>query len=192
MSPTFFPTPGDFRQWLENNHETASELIVGYYKKATGLPSMTWPDSVDQALCYGWIDGIRRSIDDKSYSIRFTPRRPNSIWSAVNVKKVEELKKLGLMKPAGLAAYALKDDKKSEVYSFEQHKIALSKEYIAIFKANKSAWKNFNEMIPSYKRPAIWWVMSAKQEATRLRRLETLISDSEQGRKIKQLRRPGE
>ncbi|MEQ8809486.1 MAG: YdeI/OmpD-associated family protein [Imperialibacter sp.] len=189
MSPTFFPTPSDFRKWLEKNHQQETELLVGFYKKASGKPSITWPESVDQALCFGWIDGIRRSIDEESYSVRFTPRKPKSIWSAVNIKKVAELTKLGLMLPAGLEIFSKREEKWSEGYSFEQNNIALGKEYEAIFEANQMAWQNFNNMAPSYKKPAIWWVISAKQEVTRRKRLATLIEDSAANIKVKHLRR---
>jgi len=189
MSPTFFPTPSDFRKWLEKNHQQETELLVGFYKKASGKPSITWPESVDQALCFGWIDGIRRSIDKESYSIRFTPRRPKSIWSPVNIKKVDELTKLGLMLPAGLEIFRMREDKMSDLYSFREKKVTLGKDYERTFRANKTAWSNFSKMIPSYKKPAIWWVISAKQEVTRLKRLTTLIEDSAANIKVKHLRR---
>ncbi|MEQ8685659.1 MAG: YdeI/OmpD-associated family protein [Imperialibacter sp.] len=189
MSPTFFPTPSDFRKWLEKNHQQETELLVGFYKKASGKPSITWPESVDQALCFGWIDGIRRSINEESYSVRFTPRRPKSIWSPVNIKKVGELTKLGLMLPAGLEIFSMREEKLSELYSFREKEVTLGKDYERIFRANKTAWRNFSKMIPSYKKPAIWWVISAKQEVTRLKRLTTLIEDSAANIKIKQLRR---
>lgn len=189
MEPKFFKKPEDFKEWLAKHHTTKEELYVGYYKKATGKPSMTWPESVDEALCFGWIDGIRKKVDDESYMIRFTPRRPDSIWSAVNLKKIEELKKKGLMQKAGLAVYEKRKPEKSEGYSFEQKKaIKLPDEFEALFKKNKKAWTLFKSMAPYYQRTATWWVISAKKEETRLRRLNTLIEDSENKLKVKPLR----
>lgn len=190
--PTFFKTPDDFRKWLEKHHEKEDELWVGYYKVNSGKPSITWPQSVDQALCYGWIDGLRKSIDEVSYKIRFTPRRPNSIWSAVNVNKIKELKEQGLMKPAGLAAFAKLEEKKSAIYSFERKTAKLPKEFQDKLKANKKAWDFFRSQAPSYRKAANHWIISAKQEATKLRRLDSLIADSENGKRVKPLRRPGE
>lgn len=187
--PKFFPTPADFRTWLASNHDKEEVLWVGYYKKATKIPSITWPESVDEALCYGWIDGLRKSIDDKSYKIRFTPRRPNSNWSAVNIKRVAELKKTGMMKAAGLEAYAKKTAEKSRIYSYEQAQAALDPSYEAKIKANSKAWAFFENLAPSYKKASIRWVMSAKREETRLRRLGILIESSAEEQKIPQLRR---
>lgn len=192
MKPIFFPTQADFRKWLEKNYESAGELWVGYYKKDTGIPSIDWPQSVDEALCFGWIDGIRKSVDEKSYMIRFTPRRHKSNWSAINIKRVGELKKLGLMKPPGLAAFEKREEHRSEIYSFERKAVTLDKKYESEFKKNKKAWTFFSSAPPSYQKPAMWWVMSAKQEETRLKRLTQLIQDSAAGLKIKQLRRPGD
>ncbi len=192
MKPLFFPTPSDFRKWLEKNHESAGELWVGYYKKDSGIPSITWPQSVDEALCFGWIDGIRKSVDAISYMIRFTPRRPKSNWSAINIRRVKELKKSGLMQPAGLAAFEKREEHRSEIYSFERKAVALDKKYETQFKKNKRAWTFFGSMPPSYRKPAMWWIMSAKQEETRLKRLEQLIKDSASGLKVKQLRRSGD
>ena len=189
LKPIFFPKQTDFRKWFERNHLTEKELIVGFYKIDSGRESITWPQSVDEALCFGWIDGIRRSIDDISYSIRFTPRNPKSIWSAINIKKVENLTKLGLMKPAGIAAFNKLDPDKSNIYSFEQRSVKFNKKYETIFKRNKKAWLFFSMQIPSYKKPAIHWVMSAKQEDTRIKRLNILINDSEKQLKIAPLRR---
>jgi uncharacterized protein YdeI (YjbR/CyaY-like superfamily) len=185
---TLFSTPAEFRKWLDENHQTAKELWVGFHKKETGKPCITWSESVDQALCYGWIDGIRKSLDAASYTIRFTPRNPKSIWSAVNIKKVEELSGLGLMQPRGLQAYNNKDAKKSELYSYEQRKGKLDVEYEQKLKANAKAWKFFQSQAPSYQRTAIYWITSAKQEETRSKRLEILIKDSEDGLKIAPLR----
>jgi len=187
VKPTFFSNQFEFREWLEQNHEKETELFVGYYKVNSGKPSMTWSESVDQALCFGWIDGVRKSIDDVSYFIRFTKRKPYSIWSAVNIKKVEELKRQGLMKPAGIAAYNLRHESRSKIYAYEKEVVKLSEDFEARFRANKKAWSFFQSLPPSYHKPAINWVMSAKQEATKAKRLEELIRDSEAGRKIKRL-----
>jgi uncharacterized protein YdeI (YjbR/CyaY-like superfamily) len=186
MKPVFFPTPADFRKWLEANHDTVPELLVGFYKKGSGRPSITWPESVDEALCFGWIDGVRRRIDDESYSIRFTPRRARSIWSLVNTKRVAELTRLGRMHAAGLRAFEARDPKRSGVYSFEQRQkdMTLAAEYATKLEANKKAWAFFQSQAPYYRRMASLWVMSAKKEETRLRRLATLIDDSAHGRRI--------
>ena len=189
MKPKFFTNPLKFRNWLEDNHNRKKELLIGFYKKSSGKPSISWPESVEQALCFGWIDGIRKSIDAESYSIRFTPRKPRSTWSAVNIKKVEELKKLGLMKPAGLAAYSRKEENNSNIYSFEQRIVQFDPRYEKTFKKNKKAWNNFQLQAPYYRKTVTHWVMSAKQEKTRLKRLNTLIKDSKAGLKIKEMRR---
>jgi len=186
----FFSSPAEFRKWLNLNHLSLNELWVGYYKKGTGKPSLSWPESVDQALCYGWIDGIRKSIDTERYTIRFTPRNPKSIWSAVNVKRVDELTKAGLMQPAGAKVFEQRNVDKSNLYSFEQENVKLDTAFEKKFKENKKAWAFFQSQPQSYRKPAIWWVMSAKQETTRLKRMETLINDSEAGVKIALLRRP--
>jgi uncharacterized protein YdeI (YjbR/CyaY-like superfamily) len=187
MKPTFFAKQADFRKWLQKNHKTATELLVGFYKTGSKKPSITWPQSVDEALCFGWIDGIRRSIDEESYSIRFTPRKPGSIWSSINIKKVEELSAKGLMQPAGLEAFAKRKENKSRIYSYENEAIGLSEEFEKQFKANKKAWAFFTSMAPSYQKTAIHGVMTAKQEATRLRRMSELITASAEGKKIKRL-----
>lgn len=189
IKPMFFSQQSDFREWLEKNHDKAQELWVGYYKKASGIPSITWPESVDEALCFGWIDGIRKSIDDKSYMIRFTPRKPNSNWSAVNIKRVEELTSLGLMKPSGIEAFQKWQENKSAQYSYERKNVKLDPKYEAKIKANKKAWDFFQSLPPSVKKPSTWWVMSAKREETRLRRLKSLIKASEEGQRIPLLRR---
>ncbi len=190
MKPIFFKKQSDLRNWFEKNADTATVLLVGFYRVATGKPGITWSQSVDEALCFGWIDSIRNSIDEESYTIRFTPRKPNSIWSAVNIKKVEELKKLGLMKPKGLELYNNKDENKLRTYSFERSVVELLPQFEKKIKANKKAWNYFQSMPPSYRKPAINWVMSAKQESTKLSRLATLIKDSEEGKKIKPLDYP--
>ena len=184
---TFFPTPADFRKWLSKHHTTKKELLVGFYKVGSGKPSITWPQSVDEALCFGWIDGIRRNIDTDSYSIRFTPRKAKSIWSAVNIKKMEELTAKGLMQPAGLEAYKKREDSKSKIYSYEKEAAVFSTEFEEQFKANTDAWHYFHKMPKSYRNPATNWVMSAKQETTRIKRLNELITDCAAGRKIKSL-----
>jgi len=184
MKPTFFPTPAAFRRWLEKNHEKATELLVGFYKRDSGKPSITWPESVDQALCFGWIDGVRRRIDDVSYSIRFTPRRRGSIWSAINIRRATALTEEGLMSPAGLRAFEARDEKKSAIYSYENRPRTLPPEAEKAFRANKKAWEYFNAQPPWYRRVATHWVVSAKKEETRARRLATLIADSAAGRRI--------
>ncbi|MDH3207886.1 MAG: YdeI/OmpD-associated family protein [Gemmatimonadota bacterium] len=189
MAATFFPTPHDFRNWLAEHHDQADELWVGYYKKATGRPSMTWPESVDEALCYGWIDGLRRSIDEASYQIRFTPRRRGSHWSRVNLERVTVLTAEGRVTPAGLAVYEAREPEKAGRYSFEQAKAKLSSEQRTAFKANGAAWAFWTAQPPGYRKQATWWVVSAKREETRARRLGTLIQDSANGLRIKQLRR---
>lgn len=173
------------------HHADAAELLVGFYKVGSGRPSLTWPQSVDQALCFGWIDGIRRRIDDQRYSIRFSPRRPGSIWSAINIRRGDELTTEGLMHPAGLAALKRRKDSKSRIYSYEQQgkQATLGPPYAALLKANPKAWKFYQTSAPWYRRTTSWWVMSAKQEATRLRRLKTLVADSAAGRMIGPLRR---
>ena len=186
----YFESPADFRDWLDKHHLNSTELLVGYHKKATGKPSMTWAESVDEALCYGWIDGVRRGVDEGRYTIRFTPRKPSSIWSANNIKRVEELTAEGRMQPAGVAAFERRSENRSRVYSFEQGTVELPAEFEKQFRANEKAWANFEKMPPSYRKPAVWWVISAKQETTRGNRLSTLIADSENGIKIKPLRRP--
>lgn len=190
VGPRFFEAPQDLRAWFEVHHATDQELLVGFHKKSSGLPSITWPESVDQALCFGWIDGIRRGIDDVSYTNRFTPRKAASTWSARNIARVAELTEMGLMRPSGLEAFERRTEARSGVYSFEQGPIELGPVYEKRFRGNRAAWTFFQEQPPSYRKPATWWVISAKKEETRLRRLETLIEDSADGRRIKQLRRP--
>jgi uncharacterized protein YdeI (YjbR/CyaY-like superfamily) len=188
--PTFFAAPAEFRAWLEEHHATARELWVGYHRKGTGRPSITWPESVDQALCFGWIDGIRKSVDDASYMIRFTPRRARSTWSAVNVMRVVELTELGLMRPAGLRAFEERTDEKTGIYSYEQARTAeLDAAHEERFRAHEPAWEFFQAQPAWYRRAATRWVASAKKEETRLRRLATLIEDSAHGRTIAPLTR---
>ena len=184
MQANFFPGASAFRKWLEKNHQNEKEIIVGYYKVATGKPSMTWSESVDQALCFGWIDGIRRSIDGESYCIRFTPRRPGSTWSAVNIAKAEELIRKGLMKPAGLLLYKIRKEEKSELYSYENRPAKLPSQFESKFRANKESWNFFTSQPPSYQKTRIFWIMSARQEATKLARLEKLMAACIQGKRL--------
>lgn len=187
LHPTFFSSSKDFRKWFEKNHDKAKELIVGFYKVTSGKKSITWSESVDEAIRFGWIDGVRKSSDAESYFIRFTPRKPTSIWSAINIKKVEELIKKGLMHPPGLAAFSKRQEKKSAIYSYEKEPETLSPAFLKKLKANKKAWIFFQTMAPSYQRTCVHWIMTAKQEATKMKRLEELINDSAMERKIKRL-----
>jgi uncharacterized protein YdeI (YjbR/CyaY-like superfamily) len=191
MKPRFFASPDLFRNWLAEHGGDSQELLVGFYKKGSRLPSVTWPEAVDVALCFGWIDGVRRSLGDSSYTIRFTPRKPTSTWSAVNIKRVEELTQAGLMQPSGLTAFQQRKQEKSKIYSYEQKQAArLSRAHERRFRANKKAWEFFQRQPPWYRRVATFWVISAKKEETRQSRLARLIEDSEQGRTIRPLTRP--
>jgi uncharacterized protein YdeI (YjbR/CyaY-like superfamily) len=184
MKPTFFKTPAEFRKWLAKNHDSKSELLVGFYKKDSGKPSITWPESVDQALCFGWIDGVRRRIDDLSYSIRFSPRRQRSIWSTVNIKRAGELIDLGLMQPPGLKAFEERQEYRSGIYAYEQRTVELPQEYRKRLKKNKAAFQFFEAQPPSYRKAIYWYVVGAKKEETRLKRLNSLIEHSARGRRI--------
>lgn len=184
MQPVFFSSPAEFRAWLEANHATESEVVVGFHKRHTDQPSMTWPESVDQALCFGWIDGVRKKIDEDRYQIRFTPRKPKSIWSQINIAKMAELQQLGLMQPAGLKAFEERDPSKQNRYSFENKDKKLDPASEKEFKKNKKAWAFFESQPPSYRRVATWWVIQAAREETRLKRLSILIADSERGERI--------
>jgi uncharacterized protein YdeI (YjbR/CyaY-like superfamily) len=184
MSATFFETEYAFRKWLEVHHEKESELIVGFYKLKSGRPSMTWSQSVDHALCYGWIDGIRRSIDSESYSIRFTPRRKSSIWSTINIKKVEELTRAGLMHPAGLKAYSYRTEGRSEIYSSGKENVSLDDVYEKQFREDVMAWDFFVNQAPYYKKAVIHWIMRARQEKTRQSRLKKTIHQSRQQKRL--------
>jgi uncharacterized protein YdeI (YjbR/CyaY-like superfamily) len=189
MEPTFFATPADFRAWLERHHESHSELIVGFHKRGSGRPSITWPEAVDQALCFGWIDGVRRRIDDASYSIRFTPRKARSTWSAVNIKRMKELVEEGLVAPAGMAAFERRADDRSAIYSYEQRKAAeLEPDQERRLRADERAWAFFEAQPPSYRRAAIHWVTTAKKPETRERRLAQLIECSAAGEPVPPLR----
>jgi uncharacterized protein YdeI (YjbR/CyaY-like superfamily) len=178
--PTFFPTPADFRTWLEAHHDKLREQLVGFHKKASGKPSITWPESVEVALCFGWIDGVRKSLDETSYTIRFTPRKPTSAWSSININLVRKLTKQRLMHPAGLRAYAARSAKKSAIYSYEQPNSAqFTREQEKQFRANKAAWDFFHSQAPWYQRVTTYWVISAKREDTKLKRLSELIEYSQ-------------
>ena len=181
MKPKFFSSPDQFRQWLEQNHDRAEELLVGFHKKDSGKKSVTYAQALDEALCYGWIDGVRKSLDETSYTIRFTPRKPKSIWSNVNVRHVERLQKEGRMAEPGLRAYARRDPKRTGIYAFENRPKEFSPEYEKKFRANKAAWEFFQTIPPSLRNTYIFWVMGAKKEETQLRRLEQLIESSSKG-----------
>ena len=188
VDPIFFATPARFRAWLAKQHDKTVEQWVGFHKKGTGKPSITWPESVDVALCYGWIDGVRYRIDELSYKIRFTPRKPGSTWSSINVKRVEELTKLGLMAPAGLAAFEEIKEGKSGIYAYEQRNQAkLDEGMERQFRSNKTAWEYFQAQAPWYRRTSTYWVISAKKPETRQKRLDTLIEDCAQRRPLKGL-----
>jgi len=188
MNPKFFPTPADFRKWLTENHHKVTEQWIGFYKKNSGIPSITWPESVDEALCYGWIDGLRKSIDEESYMIRFTPRKPSSHWSAVNLKKVAELKKLGLMEKPGLEVFNKRKAEKSAQASYERGVVEMDPSYEKQFRQNTKAWAYWEGKAPSYRKQCTWWVMSAKKEETRSKRLAILIESSEKGEVIPPLK----
>src|SRR5271165_1814551 len=184
MKPRFFASQSAFRSWLAKHHAEARELWVGFYRKESGKGGITYPRALDEALCFGWIDGLRKAVDDSSYTIRFTPRKADSIWSAVNTRRVEELTKLGRMQRPGLAAFQTRDLKKSQQYSYERNNCRLEAAHEKQFKANAEAWEFFRAQTPWYQRTTTWWVVSAKREGTRLKRLATLIADSEKGRRI--------
>lgn len=185
LAPKFFPAPKHFRTWLAKNHDRAGVLWVGYYRKDSGRPSITWPESVDEALCFGWIDGIRKKVDNESYKIRFTPRRPKSVWSAVNIGRVAVLTAEGRMQPAGHAAFARREEHNSRRYSFENRATAkLSFADEREFRRDPAAWKFFKSQPPGYQRLASWWIISAKRSETRRARLQRLIEFSRTQRRI--------
>ena len=184
MKATFFKSADEFRSWLEKNHHKQPELLLKFYKKASGRGGITHREALDEALAYGWIDGVVKTLDDASYTVRFSPRKRKSIWSLVNIKRVGELSKLGRMQPAGLAAFNSRDVKKAKQYSYERKTSKLNPEFEKKFKANKKAWEFFQAQPPGYRHVISWYVISAKQEETRLRRLEQLIKDSENGRRV--------
>ena len=182
-----FPAASAFREWLERHHATDREVWVGYYRKGVDKPSITYREAVDEALCFGWIDGIGYRVDDEAHTNRFTPRTRRSNWSSVNVRRVGELLAEGRMHPAGIAAFEARTPERTGVYSYENRPADLPEEYATLFRGDEAAWAWWQAQTPSYRRAATWWVVSAKQEATRLRRLEQLIADSAAGRRIKML-----
>jgi uncharacterized protein YdeI (YjbR/CyaY-like superfamily) len=183
--PTFFDSPAELRAWFQRHGTSETELIVGYYKRGSGRPSITWPESVDEALCFGWIDGVRTRIDDVSYKIRFTPRRPTSTWSAINIAKVDALQSAGRMTSPGLDAFARRNEEKSRTYAYEQAKHAqLEPAQEAEFRKKRKAWRFFEAQPPSYRHRAAWYVISAKRADTRQARLAKVIDASAQGLRI--------
>jgi uncharacterized protein YdeI (YjbR/CyaY-like superfamily) len=184
LNPKFFRTPEDFRTWLEKNHATATELWVGFYTNDSGKRSITWPESVDQALCFGWIDGIRKRVNEISYQIRFSSRRRGSIWSAINIKRAEELVRRKQMQPSGLEAFAARIENKSGIYSYEQRSAELTQPYAKLLKNNEAACNFFEKQPASYRRMIAWWIVSAKKEETRMARLAKLISESSKGKRL--------
>lgn len=189
MSAVYFDSPDAFRAWLEEHHASEDELWVGYWKVATGKPSLTWSESVDQALCFGWIDGLRHSVDAERYRIRFTPRRPTSHWSRVNLEKYAALAEQGLLAPAGIAAFEARKPDRQGQYSYEQREPEFTAEQLGAIKAEPEAWAFFREQPPGYRRSVKGWVNAAKRESTRARRMASVIADSKVGLRIKQLRR---
>jgi uncharacterized protein YdeI (YjbR/CyaY-like superfamily) len=184
MPIAFFPAPVDLRKWFKKNHATAKELWVGFYKVGSGKPSITWPQSVDEALCVGWIDGIRKTIDEESYKIRFTPRKKTSTWSAVNMRRVKVLTDEKRMQPAGLKAFEARRENRSGIYAYEQRSAEFDEPYLSIIKKDKAAWTFFQAQPPYYRKTLIWYVVSAKQEETRLKRLKQIIAASALGRRL--------
>jgi uncharacterized protein YdeI (YjbR/CyaY-like superfamily) len=182
--PLFFASPEELRSWFKENHATAAEIWLGYHKKNSGHASVTWPESVDEALCVGWIDGIRKSIDRQSYKIRFTPRRRGSIWSAVNIRRAAALTSKGRMTPAGRKAFAARKENKSGIYSYEQRRAELPEPCEKILRRNPAAWTFFQARPPSYRKMMSWWIASAKREETRRVRLARLIAASAEGRSL--------
>ena len=189
MNPTFFEAPADFRAWLAEHHATAAHLWVGFHKKGSGRPSITWPESVDEALGYGWIDGVRRGVDPTSYMIRFTPRRAGSVWSRVNVDRVQALTELGRMQPAGLAAFRGRTEGRSGIYSHEQGDVALPEPYAGLLRADAAAWAFFQEQPASYRKAASWWVVGGKKDETRRKRLDSLVAHSARAERLPQFTR---
>ncbi|WZO97494.1 YdeI/OmpD-associated family protein [Isosphaeraceae bacterium EP7] len=186
MDPSYFATPADFRAWLAANHDQAEFLLVGFHKKGTGQPSLTWPESVDEALCFGWIDGVRKGVDTDRYTIRFTPRKAGSIWSSVNIAKVQVLTEQGRMQPAGLAAFEKRKDARSGIYSHEQESVELTEPYLGTLRGNAAAWEFFEKQPAGYRKAASWWVASAKQEKTRQSRFEKLVAYSAKAERVPQ------
>jgi len=187
MEPVFFHSPTAFRRWLEKNHGSERELLLGFYRRESSKGGIRYPEALDEALCFGWIDGVRKRFDEVSYTIRFTPRKPGSIWSAVNTRRVGELIKLGRMHSAGQKIFENRDQEKAKLYSYERAASKFDAAYEKQFRANKKAWQFFQTQAPWYRRTSCYWVMSAKREETRLRRLAKLIADSGAGRRIDML-----
>jgi len=190
MTPKFFTDAAEFRRWLEANHNREPELILRIHKKSSGRGGLAYPEALEEALCFGWIDGVRRSGGDDSYLQRFSPRKSASNWSFVNIRHVERLTAAGRMHPAGLAAFAARSAARTGVYSFENRPQKFPRQFETVFRANKAGWAFWEKQPPGYQRTAIWWVISAKQEATRDRRLAQLIADSVAGRRIAALTSP--
>ncbi len=184
---TFFATQAEFHDWLQEHAASATELVLGFHKKASGNGGITYAQALDEALCFGWIDGLRKGRDDATFTIRFTPRKPRSIWSAVNIKRAEELTALGRMRPTGLAAFAARDETRSRIYSYEQPPADLDEAALQVFRADEQAWSYFQKQAPSYRRTAAHWVLSAKKAETRHSRLATLIADCAAGRRLAHL-----
>jgi len=184
MEALYFATPAELRRWFRQHHAAATELLVGFHKRGSGVPSVTWPESVDEALCVGWIDGVRRRVDDQRYCIRFSPRRARSIWSAVNLRRAAALIEEGRMQPAGRKAFAARQEKRSVIYAYEQAPAALDPALARKFRQKKEAWAFFEQQAPSYRQKCLWWVASAKQEATRLARLQKLMTASGEKRRL--------
>jgi uncharacterized protein YdeI (YjbR/CyaY-like superfamily) len=184
MKPTFFRTPADFRKWLIKYHDKRDILLVGFYKKDSGKPSITWAESVDQALCFGWIDGVRKRIDETSYTIRFTPRRSSSIWSNININRARVLIEEGQMQPPGLKAFAARRENKSGIYAYEQRTVELPEPYNRLLKKNKTAWSFFQAQPPGYRKLMSWYIASAKKEETRSKRFERVLAYSIQGKRL--------
>ena len=190
MKPTYFRAPAQFRTWLKEHHDTETELWVGFYKKGSGTPSITWSEAVDEALCYGWVDGIRKSVDDQRFANRFTPRKPSSTWSEINVRRVEELTRQRRMRAPGRKAFEARQPEKTGTYSYEQrYDVTLPPGLERRFRAKKKAWTWFHDQPPGYRSTALYWVMSAKKQETRERRLAILIGDSAAGLRVSPLRR---
>lgn len=190
MNVVFFETPPEMRRWFAKNHASCQELWIGFYNQKSGRGGVTYREALDMALCYGWIDGVRRKVDDVSYTNRFTPRKPKSNWSAVNIRRVWELKKLGLMRPPGLAAFERRDERAANQYSYERDNAKFPPDLARVFRGNRAAWRFFQAQPPSYRRLATWWVISAKRDATRARRLTTLIEQSGREERLSMLQ-PG-
>lgn len=186
MDPIFFETPADFRAWLADNHASAESLWVGFYKKGSGRKSMTWPEAVDEALCYGWIDSVRKGIDAESYANRFTPRKKGSVWSAVNIARIQALTEAGRMQPTGHAAFRARKEDRSGIYSHEQGDVELPEPYLGLLQAHPAAWRFHQQQPPSYRKAVNWWVASAKKDETRRKRLDSLLAYSARSERVPQ------